>query len=328
MKRDNYPLKTVTRRPSFFKEKAIAMTISLVSAIAAALMAQDLMTKKQVVQRIVEAPAPAAAPSIQTTRVLVARSELNYGDRINTAVLQVVDWPSHSVPEGAYGNISQFFSEHRERVALTRIVPGEAVLGYKVTGPGRRAGMAAMLRDNMKAATIRVDESGNVGGFVRPGDTVDVLVTHVEKNVTDEGGKSKTEMTDVLLEGIRVLAADQVVDQGSSTPTLSRTITLEVTTRQAQKLALAAQIGTLSLVIRDPADVENTVHERVTTADFRGDVDAGGLLIPTAAVADPTPNQAPVTKAVGPVVSVVRVTTRESYEVPSEGARLTRAGGT
>ena len=89
-------------------------------------------------------------------------------------------------------------------------------------------------------------------GFVLPGDRVDVVLTRQQdKNLA---------ATDVVLQNVRVLAVDQVADERTDKPSLAKAITLEVEVTAAQKLALAATVGTLSLVLRKAGEAAADQH--------------------------------------------------------------------
>jgi len=117
------------------------------------------------------------------------------------------------------------------RVALSAMEENEPVLAAKVTGPGGRASLAAVLGEGMKAATVRVNDVLGVGGFIFPGERVDVIVTRV----LDKGEA----FSDVIAQNVRVLAVDQTADERSDKPAVVKAVTLEVTTAQAQKVTLA-----------------------------------------------------------------------------------------
>src|SRR3712207_1102010 len=107
----------------------------------------------------------------------------------------------------------------------------EPLLKAKVTGPGQRASLAAVIDPGMKAMTVRVNDVNGVAGFVLPGERVDILLTRtMEKNES---------WTDVLLQNVKVLAADQSADDRADKPSVAKAVTLEVSTAQAQKLTLA-----------------------------------------------------------------------------------------
>ena len=100
------------------------------------------------------------------------------------------------------------------------IDPNEAILAAKITGPGQRATLSAMLGDGMKAVTIRVNDVEGVAGFVLPGDHVDVLLTRT--------GEKNNAINDVVIQDARVLAIDQLADQRADKPSVVKAVTLEV----------------------------------------------------------------------------------------------------
>src|ERR1043165_3733693 len=138
--------------------------------------------------------------------VVVAKQSLRFGTELNASMLAEVPWPAESKPGGAFSRISEVLTGRR--VVLTAIEPNEPVLSLKITGPGQRATLSAPLKPGMKAVTIRVNDVEGVGGFVLPGDRVDVVLTRqIEKgNATSE----------VVLQNTRVLAVDQLAAERSA----------------------------------------------------------------------------------------------------------------
>ncbi len=96
-----------------------------------------------------------------------------------------------------------------------------------------------------------------VAGFVQPNDSVDVLITR-----QIAGADRNAQVTDVLLQNVRVIAIDQEAKNADGTPKVAQTATLEVTPLDAQKLALAQQVGSLSLVLRKPGEAEQSRSSR------------------------------------------------------------------
>ena len=109
-----------------------------------------------------------------------------------------------------------------------------------------------MLRDGMKASTMRVNDVDGVGGFVLPGDHVDVALTRQ----VDKTNAS----TEVVLQNVRVLAIDQVADERADKPSVVKAVTLEVDVVGAQKLSLAASVGSLSLMLRKAGEANSQIH--------------------------------------------------------------------
>jgi pilus assembly protein CpaB len=155
-------------------------------------------------------------------------------------------------------------------VVLTAIEANEPILASKITGSGQRATLSATLAEGMKAVTIRVNDVEGVAGFVLPGDRVDVMLT---RQLASDGGNSgkqpeKTAATDVVLQNVRVLAVDQVADERADKPSVAKAVTLEVEVTSAQKLALAASVGTLSLALRRAGEAIAQNTRRISLSDL------------------------------------------------------------
>jgi pilus assembly protein CpaB len=143
------------------------------------------------------------AATRNTAKVVVAKTALNFGDRLDAAKLQVVEYPSASVPEGSFNSIEQLAGPNDDRVVLRSIDPHEPVLVSKISGAGGRAILSTIIDKDMRAVTISVNDVKGVAGFVQPGDRVDVLLT---RNIN---GNANDERNDILLQNIKVLGVDQ-----------------------------------------------------------------------------------------------------------------------
>jgi pilus assembly protein CpaB len=138
--------------------------------------------------------------------------------------------------------------------------PNEPILATKVTGPGERATLSAILAPGMAAVTIQVGESNGVGGLAMPGDRVNVMFTR---------RASEEEMfSDMLLQNIRVLAIDHTVDQRTDKPVALRHATIEVMPQDAKRVALASSIGTLSLMLRKAGEETAGAQGKVAVKDL------------------------------------------------------------
>ncbi|MDE2412652.1 MAG: Flp pilus assembly protein CpaB [Sphingomonadales bacterium] len=260
-------------------------------------------------------------------RIVVASQDLAFAAPLSTQNVRLANWPANSVPVGAFTSIEQAV---RNRVALRPIVPGEPILASKVSGTDGRATLSANLPLGQLAFAIPVSDVSGVGGFIRPGDVVDVLLTRV---IPGEGNQSGDKMTDVVLEAVPVLGIDQVADDKKTEPQVGKTATLQVDTFGAQKLALAMQSGSMSLALRNVADQVTGARKTVTRNDLspnrfymRGRSGGGGsgpgpaaaLAMNGAArrIAAPSPSGAmPAPRPMGPTMTVVRGTraTQEEF---------------
>jgi pilus assembly protein CpaB len=248
-------------------------------------------------------------------KVAVARVPLDFGAAVTPEKVRYVDWPNWSVPEGTFTSDAQLLPMGKQRLVLRPMAVNEPILNSKLSGEGGRATIAAMLRPDMRAFAVRVSEVSGVAGFVLPGDVVDVLVT---RTLTDSNSQ---QITDVLLQNVRVVAIDQDANDGKSDPRIGKTATLEVSQADAQKLALAQQIGSLSLALKKPSDQTSAAVRTVGTQDLRDGAHLSGpvavasnnVSVPRVWRAVHRPSLAPVLRTI--TVEIVRGTTGKDYEV-------------
>nr|WP_292136365.1 Flp pilus assembly protein CpaB [Mesorhizobium sp.] len=200
--------------------------------------------------------------------VVVAAIPLKFGDTLTEDKLREIAWPAGAVPAGAFKTTKEMLTGEGVKQALQAIGTNEPVLATKITGPGQRATLSAVLGEGMKAVSIRVNDVLGVAGFVFPGDRVDILLT---RTVRGDDGADKS-FVDVLLQSMKVLAIDQVADVSKDSPTVVKSVTLEVSTKDAQKLTLAAGAGQLSLALRQAAASKGEATERVTLSDLTGEM--------------------------------------------------------
>lgn len=200
------------------------------------------------VRTITAAKAVPAAGLAQTV-VVVATRPIALGEPLTPTVVRTQAWPAGAQPEGSFKNVAEL-TGGAPRVALRPIAANEPILASRISGPGGRATLSGAIAAGKRAVTIRVDDVVGVAGFVLPGDFVDVLLTRTE----GQGGQADSMRTDLLLEGVRVLAVDQLANENKNDPVVAKAATVEVSPEQAQRLALAAEVGTLSLSLRGTVD--------------------------------------------------------------------------
>jgi pilus assembly protein CpaB len=166
-----------------------------------------------------------------------------------------------------------------------------------------------------RAVTVRVDDVRGVAGFVLPGDFVDVVL------IGEDPASQRENYSDILLHHVRVLAIDQVASERQEQPTVAKAVTVEVTPEQAQKILLANNIGKLSLILRQPGDVNAEAAPRVTERDLGRDRPRRVSAPPPPAAVAPPPPPAVVAPARPSTVtvSIVRGTKREEYNVRRTG---------
>ncbi len=208
-----------------------------------------------------EMKASMASQGPETVRVLVAKNALAYGTPIKAENLQWVEWPKAAVPAGAFTSIEALFgqSKKEKRIVLRAIEAGEPILDARITKFGESPRVAMNLGEGMRAVSIRIDDVSGVAGFVAPGDRVDILLT---RTINEELVSS------VILQEITVIAVDQQSNAEIASPTIGRTVTFEVNTNQAQRLALAQQVGKLSLTLRGFGETDEGTMRPVTAGEL------------------------------------------------------------
>jgi pilus assembly protein CpaB len=255
-----------------------------------------------------------------TVKVAVATVPLDFGTSITPDKVRLVDWPAGSLPEGTFSSIPQLLPMNHTRVALRPMAANEPILRSKISGEGGRAAISAVLDPTKRAVAVRVSDVAGVAGFVLPGDVVDVLITRTPMVAN---GASQ-QITDVLLQKVRVIAIDQDASDSTDKPAIGKTATLEVAQVDAQKLALAQQVGQLSLALVNPAGEASPTVETVSTDDLRDGAYVGGysdgaprFQPPPLLSAPPAGPRAPPRKPANPdlTVMIVRGTKDSSYEV-------------
>lgn len=208
------------------------------------------------------------ADSTELTRIAVASVALPYGTQITPEKVRFTNYPKSSLPAGSYSDIAQLLPAGERRIALMPIGPNEPILADKISGAGKNASLAFLLPDGMRAASVRINDVSGVAGFIQPNDSVDVLITREFAN-----GDRNQQITDVLIQDVKVLAIGQSTQGGNGQPISARNATLQVDPLGAQKLALAQEIGSLGLVLRKPGQEQNSPYvETVSLGDLRSGV--------------------------------------------------------
>lgn len=211
-------------------------------------------------------PAPSAASSTNTQEqqfvsVLVANSDIEFGAIIDRESLAAQQWPVGSIPEGAFISTSVLLgpASAGPRRARAAIPTGGLILDSNISDFGETVSMVNTLGQNTRAMSIQVDAVTGVGGFVLPGDRVDIVLTE---------GRGDQMRAGTILQDIRVLSVDQEPDETKRARTLARTLTVEVSPRDSQILALGQRAGTLSLTLRTLDSVKSDALGQISLADI------------------------------------------------------------
>jgi pilus assembly protein CpaB len=157
-----------------------------------------------------------------------------------------VDW----INENNYSDATELVG----KVVANSIYAGEILHRMRFTVPGEGSTLAALIPENKRAVTIRVDDVIGVAGFLLPGNKVDILNTvSYSKNSAS---------TQTVLKDIKVLAVDQTAKTKENSPIIVRAVTLEVSPKDAEKLLTAKSKGSIQLTLRNPHEIEKKVVRR------------------------------------------------------------------
>lgn len=205
-----------------------------------------------------------------TAKVVVAATDIDMGSKITPTMLTVVNWPSASVPQGAFSKVDGL----SERVIKVNLQKGEALIERKLTPKGAQSGLSAAINEGKRAMTVRVNDVIGVAGFALPGTYVDVLVNTQTEQDSYHANRSihskENRISKTVLERVLVLAAAQESTRDESKPKVVKAVTLELSINEAEKLDLARSVGTLSLVLRNQFDQQAVTTAGMTRRELLG----------------------------------------------------------
>jgi len=208
-----------------------------------------------------QAPAQAEAPTVPVKEILVADEDLATGTFVKPEHLKWQQWPEDGVIEGYMIRGEASEQDLDGAVVRTHLYAGEPITKSRVVHPGERGFLAAVLEVGQRAVSVPVDATSGISGLVFPGDSVDVILTFQTTVKNEDTDENLTRyFSETLLHDIRVLAIDQAVENVDGMAKVAKTATLEVEPKQAEKVAVALEIGTLSLSLQSLAREEEPVE--------------------------------------------------------------------
>jgi len=224
----------------FLLRPRFIITLAVVSGLLAAYGVYFYLTQQE--YRTINS----AVPTFVSRQVVVTVNDLSIGSMLRTNDLQVRLWPENLVPAGTFPQVEDLVG----RVVKADVVMGEPILDSKLAPKGSTGGVSSLIPPGMRAVTVAVNVVSGVGGFILPRTRVDVLVT------VSLSSKLEERSTRTILQNVEVLAVDQIYKKDDEDPMEVKSVTLLVLPEQAEKLALAANEGTLQLSLRSSADEE------------------------------------------------------------------------
>lgn len=222
--------------------RVVVLGIAFVAAAGAAFLAKNIVGETRT-ERVVQ------KEFMNTTRVLVASKKIKIGELVQSNMMTWQTWPKDAlnrslIDEATNKNAIQDFNKS---IARTSYEPGEPISQDKLIKKNQGGVMAAILTPGMRAVSTKIKEETAAGGFILPNDHVDVILA---QNVKGRNNDSK-HISRTILTNVRVLAIGQNIEQQKGEKTaMGKTTTLELSIGQAEILAMAEKMGTLSLALR------------------------------------------------------------------------------
>lgn len=277
------------------------MNIRTIATVAVALMLGLVATL--LVRSYVHHAPSTGKPILQAASqpVVVAARAIERGEPLSGAAVKVAFYPADAIPAGAYTSVGSLTTAAGVRRALLPLAANQPVLASEISGPRANGGLSVVLAPGMRAIGVRTSDVAGVGGFILPGDRVDVLVTR-----PTGGDAALNTVAQSLAENVRVLGVDQTAD--ADKPAVSKSITIEVTPEQAQTIALAQAVGTVTLSLRNEEDDGRVAHSATSVADL-----GGGAHVKRVAAAPAARAERPTTS--GAQVRVTRGVETQNYAV-------------
>jgi pilus assembly protein CpaB len=240
--------------------RIVVLAIAVCAGGAAAYLASGSDTKPVVAER----------PTLETTDVLIAKTDIGLGQTVTADDIKWQSWPAET-------SSASFVRRNDQPEAMTQIVgsiarspfiAGEPIRETKLVKATGSGFMAAILPTGMRAISTEISPETGAGGFILPNDKVDVILTKRDNN-SERGGKELISSATILT-NVRVLAVDQTIgEKDGQKVVVGKTATLELKPEQAESLARARQSGTLSLSLRSLSDANN--NQDVASDDSKRD---------------------------------------------------------
>lgn len=204
------------------------------------------------------------------TLVLVASKDLAVGKEISSGDLKWQEWPGGAFPGAVVRKDNQKADEALKGRLVQRVAAGQPVLQSYMFKEGKGNVVAAMLEPGMRAVAIPVKADTMAGGFISPGDYVDVILTYqisVDRDQQSDEMEAfvRSHASETILKNVKILAVDQESSREEDKAKIARTVTLAVDTKGAEKLSLAAQMGDLTLTLRGIGDDKDQNTAAMTT---------------------------------------------------------------
>lgn len=209
------------------------------------------LVRSWLAQRAAVAEAAPVLPSLAPRKsILIARDEIPRGHIVKPDELGWQPWPEDGLNPAYIQAGTKAIQAFTGSVARASIGKGDPITESKIVTPGSRGFLAAALQPGMRAVSVPVTATSGISGLVFPGDQVDILVSETLTTAGANGNGQSVKGAETVLYDVRVLAVDQKLESKSGEAVVAHNVTLEVTPKQAEQIAVADEMGKLSLSLR------------------------------------------------------------------------------
>lgn len=220
---------------------SIMLIIALLAAGSAAWMAK----------KWVDAQSLQSVSEVNSVPVVVAAVKIPFATRVEANHVKVINWPKDAAPDDTFTDASLVIG----KIAQREFFPNELVLKPQIADHAGGSVLSALIQPGMRAMSVRVDDVAGVAGFILPGNRADILKTD-----------NQSKRTTTLLKNMKILAIDQTASPEQDKPAVVRSLTLEVSPKQAEILFNAMKSSTLMFTLRSPSDTDNGPIEEAEAA--------------------------------------------------------------
>lgn len=237
--------------------RMIVLGIAILTAGAAAFMVRSMSTSQGPAVAALDSP----AVSISTKSVLVSTRPITVGETLIAEDFRWQVWPEEVVHPSFIirTNTGEGAEKWIGAIVRSPVVEGEPLTGHKMVHIGQGGVMANIIEPGKRALGIKISAQSGAGGFILPNDRVDVILTFKQAS---DGSRQNKFNSETILQDVRILAIDQTFrEQDGQQVVVGRTATLELSSLQVEELALAAQVGNLSLALRSLSSADASVEE-------------------------------------------------------------------
>jgi pilus assembly protein CpaB len=292
--------------------RMLLLTAALALSLATAMIVRAWVSEARL--SALQIGSPAEAPKQAVTKILVATHGLPAGQFLKPDDLQWQNWPDDGLSASYIKEGTRTLEDLVGTVVRAGIAAGEPITDDRLIKKGDRGFLSAVMAPDTRAVTVQLQQNAGLGGLVLPGDHVDVVLTAALPSSTPNEPERRASQT--VLEDIRVVAIDQKMSDMSNETVMARSATLEVTPKQAEILALVADMGKLSLTLRSiasgddkPMTTDKLGQPKKPSVTWDNEATDLGLM----------PHSAPAVADTSSKVDLVRGGATKSIEFPKNG---------